>query len=177
MVYGKPASEGSATKRPFGEVRLAETITPKRPHREKVQELIFQEKYGEADQLVNILRRASWHALSNGRELIVAFRWTQTYQNFYRELDIVRRLLPAYTVNGVTFTQGVLLFADDVIIMRLGRQKGVSPSTFRTDLLSTASPTVENVLYWGKGGDHEGIPGVIEYEIQTAVKQAGEMYW
>ena len=35
------------------------------------------------------------------------------------------------------------------------------------------SPTVENVCIKGKGGDHEGIPGAIEYEIQTAVKQAG----
>ncbi len=182
MVYGKPASE---------EIQLnEETIWGGSPHRndnpkataslEKVQELIFQEKYGEADQLINETFFGGPHGMpfQTAGSLLLHFDGHETYQNYYRELDIDKAVATTrYTVNGVTFTREVFSsFADDVIIMRLTADKKRS-LTFDVSYQNPSEHSVTNrgerLVLRGKGGDHEGIPGVIEYEIQTAVKQAG----
>lgn len=182
MVYGKPAEE---------EIQLnEETIWGGSPHRndnpkaakslEKVQELIFQRKYGEADQLINETFFGGPHGMpfQTAGSLLLHFDGHQVYQNYYRELDLDKAIATTrYTVNGTTFTREIFSsFADDVIIIRLTADKKRSLS-FDVSYQNPSQHSVSNrggrLVLTGKGGDHEGIPGIIEYEVHTAVKQTG----
>lgn len=182
MVYGKPAEE---------EIQLnEETIWGGSPHRndnpkaakslEKVQELIFQRKYGEADQLINETFFGGPHGMpfQTAGSLLLHFDGHQVHQNYYRELDLDKAIATTrYTVNGTTFTREIFSsFADDVIIIRLTADKKRSLS-FDVSYQNPSQHSVSNrggrLVLTGKGGDHEGIPGIIEYEVHTAVKQTG----
>lgn len=182
MVYGKPAEE---------EIQLnEETIWGGSPHRNdnpkaavaltEVQEMIFRKEYGEADKRINETFFGGPHGMpyQTAGSLMLHFEGHDKYVNYYRQLDLNRAVATTrYTVDGITYTRELFTsFADDVIILRLTADKKRSIS-FETSYKNPAQHTVrkrgEHLVLSGKGVDHEGIYGKIEYEIHTFVKQSG----
>lgn len=180
MVYGNPAKE---------EIQLnEETLWGGSPHRNdnpkaagalaEVQQMIFNQKYQEADQRINETFFGGPHGMpyQTAGSLLLQFEGHQDYSNYYRELDLHSAVATTrYKVNGVTYSRELFSsFADDVIILRLTADKKRS-MTFEASYQNPAQHTVvgegDRLVLKGKGVDHEGITGKIEYEIQTMVSQ------
>lgn len=182
MVYGNPAEE---------EIQLnEETLWGGSPHRNdnpkaagslaEVQELIFRKSYGEADKRINETFFGGPHGMpyQTAGSLILHFDGHNEWQDYYRDLDLENAISTTrYTVNGVTYKRELFAsFADDVIILRLTADKKRSISfeaTYRNPSQHTISKLGDRLILNGRGVDHEGIPGKIEYEIHTTVKQQG----
>ena len=110
MVYGIPDRE---------EIQLnEETLWGGSPHRNdnpkalgalpEVQKLIFEEKYDQADKLINETFFGGPHGMpyQTAGSLILNFDNHQNYQNYYRELDLNKAVtLTPYIVDGVTYTR------------------------------------------------------------------------
>lgn len=182
MVYGKPAEE---------EIQLnEETLWGGSPHRndnpkaagalKEVQEMIFRKEYGEADKRINETFFGGPHGMpyQTAGSLLLHFEGHDKWQDYYRELDLEKAVATTrYTVNGVTYKRELFSsFADDVIIMRLTADKKKSLSfeaTYQTPAKYTVMQRGDRLVLRGRGVDHEGINGKIEYEIQTAIRQKG----
>lgn len=182
MVYGNPSEE---------EIQLnEETIWGGSPHRNdnpkaagalgEVHDLIFGKEYVEADKRINETFFGGPHGMpyQTAGSLILHFEGHNNYNHYYRELDLERAVATTrYTVEGITYTRELFTsFADDVIILRLTANKKRSISfeaTFRNPSKHTVSKQDDRLVLKGRGGDHEGIPGKIDYEIQTTVRQKG----
>lgn len=180
MVYGKPAEE---------EIQLnEETIWGGSPHRNdnpkaagalaEIQEMIFRKEYGEADKRINETFFGGPHGMpfQTAGSLMLHFDGHNNYTNFYRELDLKRAVAATrYTVDGITYTREIFTsFADDVIIMRLTTDKERSISfeaSYKNPAHHSVTKKGDRLVMKGKGVDHEGINGKIEYEIHTLVKQ------
>lgn len=179
MVYGIPQHE---------EIQLnEETIWGGSPHRNdnpkaltalpKAQDLIFEEKYDEADQLINETFFGGPHGMpyQTAGSLILNFEDHQNYQEYYRELDLNKAIaLTRYKVDGVTYTRETFSsFADDIIIMRISADKKESLN-FKASYQNPSNHTIKTdnnmLILSGKGGDHEGITGKVVYEIHTKFK-------
>src|SRR5690606_28717177 len=139
---------------------------------------IFNQKYQEADQRINETFFGGPHGMpyQTAGSLLLQFEGHQDYSNYYRELDLHSAVATTrYKVNGVTYSRELFSsFADDVIILRLTADKKRS-MTFEASYQNPAQHTVvgegDRLVLKGKGVDHEGITGKIEYEIQTMVSQ------
>ena len=182
MVYGNPSEE---------EIQLnEETIWGGSPHRNdnpkaagalgEVHDLIFGKEYVEADKRINETFFGGPHGMpyQTAGSLILHFEGHNNYNHYYRELDLERAVATTrYTVEGITYTRELFTsFADDVIILRLTADKKRSISfeaTFRNPSKHTVSKQDDRLVLKGRGGDHEGILGKIDYEIQTTVRQKG----
>lgn len=182
MVYGNPSEE---------EIQLnEETIWGGSPHRNdnpkaagalgEVHDLIFGKEYVEADKRINETFFGGPHGMpyQTAGSLILHFEGHNNYNHYYRELDLERAVATTrYTVEGITYTRELFTsFADDVIILRLTANKKRSISfeaTFRNPSKHTVSKQDDRLVLKGRGGDHEGILGKIDYEIQTTVRQKG----
>ena len=125
MVYGTPQRE---------EIQLnEETIWGGGPYRNdnpkalealpKVRQLIFEGKSREADQLLNPTFFSKAHGMpyQTAGSLMLSFPGHESYQEFYRELDLDRAVATTrYKVNGVEYTRETFVsFADDGVVMRL----------------------------------------------------------
>jgi len=182
MVYGTPQRE---------EIQLnEETIWGGGPYRNdnpkalealpKVRQLIFEGKSREADQLLNPTFFSKAHGMpyQTAGSLMLSFPGHESYQEFYRELDLDRAVATTrYKVNGVEFTRETFVsFADDVVVMRLTAAEAGKLS-FTASYANKAKHTCfkkGNVLMLeGFGSDHEGVPAVIRYQIHTQVKNDG----
>lgn len=182
MVYGIPSRE---------EIQLnEETIWAGSPHNNdnpnalntllKVQKLIFERKNKEAERLINDSFFGGPHGMpyQTAGSLIVNFEGHKNFENYYRDLDLDRAVSTVrYTVNNIDYQREVFSsFSDDVIIMRLTSSKKESISfelSYQNPSLHVVSQKDNKLVLRGKGGDHEGIPGKIVYEIQTEVKNRG----
>lgn len=182
MIYGNPTEE---------EIQLnEETIWGGSPHRNdnpkaagtlaEVQELIFRKEYEEADKRINENFFGGPHGMpyQTAGSLMLHFEGHNDYINYYRELDLDRAVATTrYTVDGITYTREIFSsFAEDVIILRLTADKERSISfeaTYRNPLQHTILKQGDRLVLKGRGGEHEGVPGKIEYEIHTTVRQKG----
>jgi len=182
MVYGNPAEE---------EIQLnEETIWGGSPHRNdnpkaagaltEVQELIFRKKYGEADKRINETFFGGPHGMpyQTAGSLMLRFEGHNDWQDYSRELDLEKAVATTrYTVDGITFTRELFTsFADDVLILRLTADKKRSISfeaSYRNPARHTVTQSGGRLVLKGRGVDHEGITGKIDYEIHTTVKQTG----
>lgn len=179
MVYGIPQRE---------EIQLnEETIWGGSPHRNdnpkalgalpEVQKLIFDEKYEDADKLINDTFFGGPHGMPylTAGSVILNFENHQNYQNYYRELDLNKAVaLTRYKVDDVTYTRELFSsFADDLIIMRISADKMNSLNfsvLYQNPLENTVSIDGAKLILNGKGTDHEGISGKVVFEIQTEIK-------
>lgn len=179
MVYGNPFEE---------EIQLnEETIWGGSPHRndnpkaakalKEVQGLIFRKEYEKADKLINETFFGGPHGMpyQTAGSLILNFKDHQNYNNYYRELDLNKAIATTrYSANGVTYTRELFSsFADDVIILRLSADKKKSISfeaSYKNPAQHTITKKGNHLVLRGRGVDHEGIAGKIEYEIHTAIK-------
>ena len=179
MVYGIPQRE---------EIQLnEETIWGGSPYRNDnpkalnalsdVRNLIFDGKTREADKLINETFFTRTHGMpyQSAGSVVLNFKGHENYQNYYRELDINRAVaITRYNVNGVDYTREIFTsFADDVVIMQItAGKKGALD--FDVEYTNRSEHTVfkknNALVIEGKGSDHEGIPGKIQYQIHTSIK-------
>jgi alpha-L-fucosidase 2 len=179
MIYGIPDRE---------EIQLnEETIWGGGPYRNdnpkaldalpEVRKLIFEEKNGEADKLINQTFFTQTHGMpfQTAGSVILEFPGHKNFKNYTRELDLNRAVATTrYQVYGVEYTREAFSsFADDVFIMRItANKKGAL--NFEAGYYNQSEHTVfkrENALILeGKGSEHEGIEGAIRYQTHTNIK-------
>ena len=183
MVYGGTARE---------ELQLnEETFWGGGPHRndsptalenlQKVRELIFAGKNGEAQQLMDRTFRTEQNGMPYQTlgSLLIDFAGHERATNYRRELDLERAVSTvSYQVDGVTYQRELFAsLTDDVIVMRITADKVGALSLkahYKTPLDNAVVRKRGRALVLsGQGKDHEGIAGVVKMQTHTQVKNEG----
>ncbi len=148
----------------------------------KVRKLIAEEKFKEADELINASLMAKprgqmpYQTLGNLR---LDFHHTGNVSDYRRELDLDSATASVrYTVDGVRYSREVFASApDDVIVVQLGADKRGSISlTASMDTPMNARVTLEGadtLIMQGRGADHAGIEGAIRFQARVLVMAKG----
>ncbi|WP_256011854.1 glycoside hydrolase family 95 protein [Desertivirga xinjiangensis] len=182
MVYGGTEKE---------ELQLnEETVWGGGPHRNdspnalkalpEIRNLVFQGNLQAAQNLVS----KNFETPRNGMpyqtvgSLMLNFPGHAAAENYYRDLNIEKALATTrYRVGGVTYVREVFSsFTDNVIIVRLTADKAGSLSfsaAYKSPLKHEIYKQGQKLILKGKGEDHEGVPGAIQLETQTEVKNEG----
>ncbi|MDA3816686.1 MAG: glycoside hydrolase family 95 protein, partial [Prolixibacteraceae bacterium] len=148
----------------------------------EIRRLIFEGKYNEAQDLINekVISKAS-HGMSyqTAGNLLLDFEGHDTYDNFYRELDIERAIATTrYTVDGVEYTREIFSsFPNEVIVVRLTSSKPEALSfsaTLNRDGNVNVSTNGNDMLKMsGVSSNHETVEGKVEFEVLSKVVNDG----
>lgn len=142
----------------------------------EVRNLIFSGKTMDAQNLID----QTFYTGRNGMpyqtigNLIIEAPGHEKAKNYYRDLDLERAVATTrYQVDGVNFQREVFAsFPDRVIIVRFTADKPGELNfkvSYDSPLQSTVRKQGKKLVLRGKGGDHEGVKGVIEVETQSQV--------
>lgn len=146
----------------------------------EVRNLIFSGKTMDAQNLID----QTFYTGRNGMpyqtigSLIIEAPGHEKAKNYYRDLDLERAVATTrYQVDGVNFQREVFAsFPDRVIIVRFTADKPGELNfkvSYDSLLQSTVRKQGKKLVLRGKGGDHEGVKGVIEVETQSQVIAEG----
>lgn len=146
----------------------------------EVRNLIFSGKTMDAQNLID----QTFYTGRNGMpyqtigSLIIEAPGHEKAKNYYRDLDLKRAVATTrYQVDGVNFQREVFAsFPDRVIIVRFTTDKPGELNfkvSYDSPLQSTVRKQGKKLVLRGKGGDHEGVKGVIEVETQSQVIAEG----
>lgn len=146
----------------------------------EVRNLIFSGKTMDAQNLID----QTFYTGRNGMpyqtigSLIIEAPDHEKAKNYYRDLDLERAVATTrYQVDGVNFQREVFAsFPDRVIIVRFTTDKPGELNfkvSYDSPLQSTVRKQGKKLVLRGKGGDHEGVKGVIEVETQSQVIAEG----
>lgn len=146
----------------------------------EVRNLIFSGKTMDAQNLID----QTFYTGRNGMpyqtigSLIIEAPGHEKAKNYYRDLDLERAVATTrYQVDGVNFQREVFAsFPDRVIIIRFTTDKPGELNfkvSYDSPLQSTVRKQGKKLVLRGKGGDHEGVKGVIEVETQSQVIAEG----
>ena len=146
----------------------------------EVRNLIFSGKTMDAQNLID----QTFYTGRNGMpyqtigSLIIEAPGHEKAKNYYRDLDLERAVATTrYQVDGVNFQREVFAsFPDRVIIVRFTADKPGELNfkvSYDSPLQSTVRKRGKKLVLRGKGGDHEGVKGVIEVETQSQVIAEG----
>lgn len=146
----------------------------------EVRNLIFSGKTMDAQNLID----QTFYTGRNGMpyqtigSLIIEAPGHEKAKNYYRDLDLERAVATTrYQVDGVNFQREVFAsFPDRVIIVRFTTDKPGELNfkvSYDSPLQSTVKKQGKKLVLRGKGGDHEGVKGVIEVETQSQVIAEG----
>lgn len=146
----------------------------------EVRNLIFSGKTMDAQNLID----QTFYTGRNGMpyqtigSLIIEALGHEKAKNYYRDLDLERAVATTrYQVDGVNFQREVFAsFPDRVIIVRFTTDKPGELNfkvSYDSPLQSTVKKQGKKLVLRGKGGDHEGVKGVIEVETQSQVIAEG----
>lgn len=146
----------------------------------EVRNLIFSGKTMDAQNLID----QTFYTGRNGMpyqtigSLIIEAPGHEKAKNYYRDLDLERAVATTrYQVDGVNFQREVFAsFPDRVIIVRFTIDKPGELNfkvSYDSPLQSTVKKQGKKLVLRGKGGDHEGVKGVIEVETQSQVIAEG----
>lgn len=146
----------------------------------EVRNLIFSGKTMDAQNLID----QTFYTGRNGMpyqtigSLIIEAPGHEKAKNYYRDLDLERAVATTrYQVGGVNFQREVFAsFPDRVIIVRFTADKPGELNfkvSYDSPLQSTVKKQGKKLVLRGKGGDHEGVKGVIEVETQSQVIAEG----
>lgn len=146
----------------------------------EVRNLIFSGKTMDAQNLID----QTFYTDRNGMpyqtigSLIIEAPGHEKAKNYYRDLDLERAVATTrYQVDGVNFQREVFAsFPDRVIIVRFTADKPGELNfkvSYDSPLQSTVRKQGKKLVLRGKGGDHEGVKGVIEVETQSQVIAEG----
>lgn len=146
----------------------------------EVRNLIFSGKTMDAQNLID----QTFYTGRNGMpyqtigSLIIEAPDHENAKNYYRDLDLERAVATTrYQVDGVNFQREVFAsFPDRVIIVRFTTDKPGELNfkvSYDSPLQSTVRKQGKKLVLRGKGGDHEGVKGVIEVETQSQVIAEG----
>ena len=153
-------------------------------HLDEIRQLIFEGRNEEAQALCGqyvSAQQANGMPYQTIGSLHLAFEGMDSVSNYSRELSISDAYATTrFESNGVTFTREAFTsFTDDVVVLRLTADKKqqisftasyTSPmhgTTMSADL-SSATLTIS-----GKGYDHEGIPGKVQFTTITQFMAKG----
>lgn len=142
----------------------------------EVRNLIFSGKTMDAQNLID----QTFYTGRNGMpyqtigSLIIEAPGHEKAKNYYRDLDLERAVATTrYQVDRVNFQREVFAsFPDRVIIVRFTTDKPGELNfkvSYDSPLQSTVRKQGKKLVLRGKGGDHEGVKGVIEVETQSQV--------
>ena len=142
----------------------------------EVRNLIFSGKTMDAQNLID----QTFYTGRNGMpyqtigRLIIEAPGHEKAKNYYRDLDLERAVATTrYQVDGVNFQREAFAsFPDRVIIVRFTTDKPGELNfkvSYDSPLQSTVRKQGKKLVLRGKGGDHEGVKGVIEVETQSQV--------
>ena len=146
----------------------------------EVRNLIFSGKTMDAQNLID----QTFYTGRNGMpyqtigSLIIEAPGHEKAKNYYRDLNLERAVATTrYQVDGVNFQREVFAsFPDWVIIVRFTTDKPGELNfkvSYDSPLQSTVRKQGKKLVLRGKGGDHEGVKGVIEVETQSQVIAEG----
>lgn len=146
----------------------------------EVRNLIFSGKTMDAQNLID----QTFYTGRNGMpyqtigSLIIEALGHEKAKNYYRDLNLERAVATTrYQVDGVNFQREVFAsFPDRVIIVRFTTDKPGELNfkvSYDSPLQSTVRKQGKKLVLRGKGGDHEGVKGVIEVETQSQVIAEG----
>ncbi|NMA75435.1 MAG: glycoside hydrolase family 95 protein [Bacteroidales bacterium] len=142
---------------------------------ERVRELIFEEKYVEAEDLAT---RKIMSQTNHGMpyqtmgDLFISFPNHEKYTNYYRELDIDEAIASvSYTVDGVQYNREIFTsFTDQVIIVRLSsnRPNSLTCNAFITTPQEKVKRNIEDnqLVLSGITPAHEKQSGKVKFETR-----------
>ncbi len=184
MVYGNPQRET---------IQLNETTLwaggPSKNYAEgaynslpEIRKLIFENKRKEAAALAEKVMRPTRNngmAYQPVGNLFLNFPGHESYQNYYRELDLSKAIATTtYTVDGVTYKREVFSSQpNQVIVVHLTASKPGS-LTFSAAMKSPQKSTVatkgnDALVLSGISGDMEGVKGADKFQALVKVKLDG----
>lgn len=149
----------------------------------EIRQLIWDGKYKEAERLANkaiISKRSQGQMFEPAGALHLAFAGQGGLQHYYRELDISRAVAKTvYGAGDVTYSRECFAsLPDRVIVMRLTASKPASisftayyTSPQRNVRVGTAGNRRLN--FSGTTIDHEGVPGMVQYNGIVELKPEG----
>ncbi len=149
----------------------------------KVQKLIFDGKYKEADSLVNatmISKTSHGMSYQTVGNLKLTFPDHENFTDYYRELDLSKAIVTShYTANGVKYETSVFSsYPDQVIIAKIKADKNGSINFSAT--MDRPSPAVVKVTakkneltMTGITSDQEGVKGAVKFEAKVKIVTEG----
>lgn len=149
----------------------------------EIRQLIFDGKHKEAENLANKVmfgKKSSGQIFQPAGNLELSFTKQEVYQNYKRELDLEKAICKTtYTVDGVNYTRTAFAaFGNRVVVMRLTANKPgqISFSAgYSTPHKKVAIATSETnkLMMKGVSSDHEGVKGLIKYQLMSQFKNEG----
>ena len=179
MIYGNPAKE---------ELQLnEETIWGGGPHRNdnpnalkalsEMRRNVFEGNASEIQRMIKADFSTPRHGMPYQTigSLYLEFSGHDNYNNFRRELDLNKAVATTtYDIEGTQYTREVFSsFTDDVIIMKITANKPGKinfTASYQSPMPFEVKKDNNKLLLIGKGTDHEGVTGVIQFENQTQIK-------
>ncbi len=146
----------------------------------KVRELVFQNKFVEAQKVIDENFFTPQHGmryLTLG-SLFIHQPGHEQARNYYRDLNLENATATVrYEVNGVNYTRTVFSsFSDNVIMVRLEADKSKALSfslSYDSPLKSAVTVKGRKLLVRCEGAEHEGIPAAMHAECRVEVKTDG----
>lgn len=184
MVFGDPCNEV---------IQLNEsTVWAGEPNRNdnpgarealpEVRKLIFEGKYGEAQDLVNqkfITKTSHGMPYQTVGNLKLSFPGNENYSDYYRELDIEKAVATTrYTRDGVNYTVRVFSsFPDQVIVARISADKpgsvSFSATMDRPSEVNVSTRGNNELILSGITSDHETLKGNVQFEAVVKILANG----
>jgi len=148
----------------------------------EIRKLIFDGKHKEAENLANKVmfgKKSSGQIFQPAGNLELSFPGQEKFQNYHRELDLDKAIARTrYTVDGVNYVRTAFAaFGNRVVVLRLTASKSgqisfsaaYSSPHKKVDIRSSGI----NLIMEGTSSDHEGIKGLIKYQVISRFKNEG----
>jgi len=153
------------------------------PALNQIRQLIFEGKHKEAENLSNKVmfgKKSSGQMFQPAGNLHLEFPGHEIYKNYYRALDIEKAIAKtSYTIGAVTYTRTAFAaFGDRVVVMRLTANKPAQ-ITFTASYTSPHKSIAiqltpeKDLSMQGTTSDHEGVKGLVKYELISRFKNEG----
>jgi alpha-L-fucosidase 2 len=152
------------------------------PYINQVRRLLAEKKYAEAQELANSKlgpKGNSGMPYQLAGNLYISFPEADSVGNYYRDLDIANATATVkYSLNGVNYKREFFTsFGANVFMVRFTASKpGMIncrlklQSPLKTSLIINSEKTL---VLSGKGSEHEGQKGEIDFNVLTRVKNSG----
>ena len=184
MIFGNPANEHlQLNDHEFWAGSPYSNANPKagKDSLHKIQQLITDGKYAEADEMANrdfIAETAHGMPYQPVGDLFLKFTNHQKYTHFRRELDIQNAVArTTYVVNGVTFKREIFAsFTAHAIIIRLTASKPgqiTFTASLKTEQKGTISVANNKLLLSATGPAHQGIEGLVKVQADFSIQHEG----
>lgn len=148
----------------------------------EVRKLIFEGKSKEAQALINqhfISKTSHGMPYQTVGKLKLFFPGHETYENYYRELDIEKAIVTSrYSRNGVNYESQVFSsFPDQLIVARISADKpaslNFSATMDRPSQIKVSTRRQNELILSGTTSDHEGVEGAVNFQANIKILTHG----